>query len=306
MTTDRDNVRRRFRFPLHIHISTLFFLLVLIAGGSIAWFSYARSADMLERAAGDLLGRISRQTVVETETLLQPVAAAVRLLALQPVVRATSLAERRAGLPALREALLASPSVTAYYVGYANGDFFMLMRLSDDADRRLVGAPPGAAYLIQSIAGADGQFIFLDAAMADLRADPRPDYPATYDPRRRGWFVEALASAELVRTAPYLFASTRKPGLTLARRADAGRAVVGADIRLATLDDTLRRQRITPGSQLVLFDADLRVMAYSEPGWLPAEGFDVERPLVSGLAGVGAGRWRAGGAGGPGAAIGRP
>ena len=68
MTTDSDTVRRRFRFPLHIHISTLFFLLVLIAGGSIAWYSYARSADMLERAAGDLLRRISRQTVVETET----------------------------------------------------------------------------------------------------------------------------------------------------------------------------------------------------------------------------------------------
>lgn len=287
MTTDSDTVRRRFRFPLHIHISTLFFLLVLIAGGSIAWYSYARSADMLERAAGDLLRRISRQTVVETETLLQPVGAAVRLLALQPVVRATSLAERRAGLPALREALLASPSVTAYYVGYADGDFFMLMRLADDADRRLVGAPPGAAYLIQSIAGDDGQFIFLDAAMADMRADPRPDYPAIYDPRRRGWFVAALASAEPVQTPPYLFASTRKLGLTLARRADGGRAVVGADIRLATLDDTLRRQRITPGSQLVLFDADLRVMAYSEPGWLPVEGGEVERPLVSGLAGGG-------------------
>ena len=29
MTTDSDTVRRRFRFPLHIHISTLFFLLAL-------------------------------------------------------------------------------------------------------------------------------------------------------------------------------------------------------------------------------------------------------------------------------------
>ena len=67
---------RRIRFPLHVHISTLFFLLVLIAGGSIAWVSYNRSAQMLERAAGDLMTRITRQTVAETEGLLQPVGAA--------------------------------------------------------------------------------------------------------------------------------------------------------------------------------------------------------------------------------------
>ena len=43
----------RWCLPLHIHISTLFFLLVLMAGGSIAWVSYTRSADMMERAAAD-------------------------------------------------------------------------------------------------------------------------------------------------------------------------------------------------------------------------------------------------------------
>ena len=58
-----DPSSRHFRFPLHVHISTLFFLLVMLAGGSIAAFSYFRSAEMLERAAGDLLARIARQTV---------------------------------------------------------------------------------------------------------------------------------------------------------------------------------------------------------------------------------------------------
>ncbi|MCK6394547.1 HD domain-containing phosphohydrolase [Zoogloea sp.] len=276
---------RRFRFPLHVHISTLFFLLVLLAGGSIAAFSYFRSAEMLERAAGDLLTRIARQTVVETESLLRPVEASVSLLALNAVSEAGTLAERRAGLAVLREALRATPSVSAYYVGYASGDFFMLMRLADDADRRLVGAPAGAAYLIQSIAGPQGQFIYLDADLHELRADPRPDYPATYDPRQRSWYVQAQGRAEPVQTEPYLFASTRRLGVTVARRTASGRAVVGADIRLATLDDTLRRQRITPGSQLVLFDGAQRVVACSEPDWLlpEAAGGEIERPRVSGL-----------------------
>lgn len=278
---------RRFRLPLHIHISTLFFLLVLIAGGSIAWVSYVRSAEMLERAAGDLLIRISRQTVAEIESLMQPVNASVRLLALQPVARATTLADRRSGLPAFREALRAAESVSAYYIGYGDGDFFMLLRLLSDADRRQLAAPPGAAYVIQSIAGGEGHFIFLDEGLAELRNDPRPDYPGSYDPRRRSWYIQALGSAEPIQTAPYLFASTRKPGVTVARLADTGRAVVGADIRLATLDETLRRQRITPGSQLVLFDDDLRVVAYTEPDWLAAaiNGTETERPKVTSLSG---------------------
>jgi hypothetical protein len=281
-----DSPSRHFRFPLHVHISTLFFLLVLLAGGSIAAFSYFRSAEMLERAGGDLLTRISRQTVAETESLLGPVEASVRLLALNAVSQAASLPERRAGLAVLREALRATPSVSAYYIGYATGDFFMLMRLVDDADRRLVGAPAGAAYLIQSIAGQEGQFIHLDADLHELRADPRPDYPTLYDPRKRSWYVQAQGSVEPMQTEPYLFASTRRLGVTVAHRVAGGRAVVGADIRLATLDETLRRQRITPGSQLVLFDAAQRVVACSEPGWLQPEaaGGQIERPRLSGLA----------------------
>lgn len=280
-----DSPSRHFRFPLHIHISTLFFLLVLMAGGSIAAFSYFRSAEMLERAAGDLLTRISRQTVAETESLLHPVEASVRLLALNAVSDARTLAERRVGLGALREALQATPSVSAYYVGYASGDFFLLMRLADDADRRLVGAPAGAAYLIQSIAGSQGLFIYLDADLHELRADPRPDYRRLYDPRQRGWYIQAQGSLEPVQTAPYLFASTHRLGVTVAHRVASGRAVVGADIRLATLDETLRRQRITPGSLLVLFDATQRVVACTEPGWLlpEAAGGSVERPRVAEL-----------------------
>lgn len=276
---------RFFRFPLHIHISTLFFVLVALAGGGMSALSYFRSADMLERAAADLLTRISRQTVAETENLLSPVEASVRLLSLNAISEAQSLAERRAGLGVLREALLATPSVSAYYVGYASGDFFLLMRLADDADRHLMGAPAAAAYLIQSIAGQQGQFIYLDADLHELRAEPRPDYPSHYDPRRRGWYVQAQGSIEPVQTEPYLFASTRRLGVTVARRVASGRAVVGADIRLTTLDETLRRQRITPGSQLVLFDSAQRVVACSAPDWLPAAGAggDIERPRLAGL-----------------------
>ncbi|KAB2964766.1 MAG: HD domain-containing protein [Zoogloea sp.] len=263
--------RQRFRLPLHVHISTLFFLLVLVAGGGIAWVSYERSARMLEGVAGDMLQRISRQTAAETGTLLEPVDASLRQLVLHPLARATTWAERLAALPALREALLASPSLAAVYAGYGDGEFFLLLRLADEADRRLMQAPEGAAYLIQSIDDGQGRYVFLDRSLGVLRDEPRPGYPSSYDPRRRIWYTLAQGTDLLVQTEPYLFASTRKPGVTLARRSVDG-VVMGADIRLEALDGTLRRQRMTPGSQLVIFEPDTQVVAYSEGDWLATAG----------------------------------
>ncbi len=219
--------RTHFRLPLHIHISTLFFLLVLAAGGSIAWVSYARSVTMLERAAEDLVERISAQTLSETERLLQPVAAAVQLAALQHLVEATTFERRRDSLPFLRRVLASSEAASSIYAGYANGDFFLLFRIVDDEARRAIDAPPGAAWMVQSIEGGKARFIHLDTDLHVLRDDPRPDFAASYDPRRRTWFREAVAADVPIYTAPYVFATTGKTGITVARRSEDGRAVVG-------------------------------------------------------------------------------
>jgi HD-GYP domain-containing protein (c-di-GMP phosphodiesterase class II) len=285
---------RRFRLPLHIHISTLFFVLVLIAGGSIAWVSYNRSVEMLERAAGDLMARVAAQTRSETERLLLPVGVSVRLIALQRLSGASSLAERRNSLPFLRRALAGSSAASSIYAGYANGDFFLLFRIVDEEARSAINAPPDTAWLVQSIehlqggAQAEAHFIYLDAGLRELRDDLRPDFAASYDPRQRSWYRRAAASEALIYTEPYVFATTGKAGVSVAQRSEDSQMVVAADIRLASLSATLQRQKLTPGSQLVIFDAERRVVASSEPGWLRSglSGDAPERPYVDALGGA--------------------
>ena len=260
--------RRALRLPLHIHIATLFFLLVLATGASIAWMSYTRSVRMLEHAAERMTERAAAQSLVEIEALLYPAGTAVRLAALERLTSATTLAERRRSLPFLQRALLASPAVSSIYAGYGDGDFFLLFRIVDDEARKRLSAPPGARWMVQSIEQGEARFIHLDDALKVLRDDPRPDFAAGYDPRRRGWYRAAEGAAGLIYTAPYVFATTAKAGVTVAQRSEDGRAVVGADIRLASLGATLQRLRITPASQLVLLGEDDRVVAASEEGWL--------------------------------------
>ncbi|MDI1244969.1 MAG: hypothetical protein PSV24_06165 [Rhodoferax sp.] len=60
------------RFPLHIHITTLFLVLTLLVGGIIAGIGFKLSRDMLEATAADLINRVGRETGKELTALIEP------------------------------------------------------------------------------------------------------------------------------------------------------------------------------------------------------------------------------------------
>ena len=185
------------RFPLHVHISTLFVSLFLLIGGVIAGLGYKNSRDMIENSAEELIMRISRETLSEFHNIIGPAEMAARLLSQGAITRAQTLPERMQSLAPMREALNSSRTINSLYVGYGNGDFFMVRRMVDDAERKALNAPTGTAFVVQSIEHqemmASGIFIFFDAAMNLLRSDDHPEYAATYDPRARSWYSAAMA-----------------------------------------------------------------------------------------------------------------
>ena len=138
-------------FPLHIHISTLFLILLLLVGGTIGGLGYSISRNILTSTSDTLNARIGRDTLREFTNVIAPAEMATRLLSLNDITRAGSLKARMANLELMREALLNSPETTSVYVGYGNGDFFMVRRISSEADRQLLNAPENTAYLVQSI-----------------------------------------------------------------------------------------------------------------------------------------------------------
>jgi HD-GYP domain-containing protein (c-di-GMP phosphodiesterase class II)/HAMP domain-containing protein len=275
------------RYPLHIHIATLFLLLLLLVGGLIAGISYKFSRDMLETSAEDLTVRISRETFGDFRQLIAPAEMAVNMLRHGALASATSLSARMAHIGLIRDVLDNAPALSSIYVGYGNGDFFFVRRLLSAAERAAPGVPPGTVYLVQSIERGDGPrgrgaYLYLDRSLRVLRRDDRPEYVAAYDPRTRGWYGDALQTPSLVRTAPYLFFSNRKVGMTLAARAGTGPGVIGADILLETLGERLQRQKVTPGTQLALVDADGYLIAHEDVRQLVTvpEGADAQPRLT--------------------------
>ena len=255
-------------FPLHIHISIVFLLLILVVGGTIGALGYRLAAQMLEATANDLTVRIGQETANELADLVRPAEMATNMLAFDALVDARELPARLQRLPLLREALRDSPALSSIYVGYADGDFFFFRRLRDDTERRGFDAPLDTAYIVQAIERDDdaaiGRFIFLDQDLLTLREDLRPDYAAGYDPRSRGWYRDALAASAPIKTHPYLFFSDRKVGVTLASPAARGSGVVGADILLETLGTSLGRRKVTPGTHIALVNRDGWVLAHED------------------------------------------
>ncbi|ACV37103.1 HD domain-containing phosphohydrolase [Accumulibacter sp.] len=258
----------RRRYPLHLHISTLFLGLILVVCAVLGGIGYKLSRDLLEASASDLTTRIGRQALAEMQHLIEPAEMATRLLSLQRLTGASSLSERLDSLEFLRQALDSSAALSSLYVGYANGDFFLFGRIGHGSESEASRVPAGATYVVQSIENTAGDvrghFLYFDAALRKLRDDLRPDYAAAYDPRQRPWYTQGLASSTQIKTPPYLFFSSGKVGTTLANRAADGRSVVGADILLHTLGQTLAGQKATPGSQMVLVNSQGYALAHEE------------------------------------------
>ena len=116
------------RFPLHVHISTLFIVLILLVGGVIGGLGYRSSQEILATTAADLNTRIGRETLGEFTNLIGPAEMATRLVSHDGITRTQTLAERLNYLGFMRAALDNSAALTSIYVGYGNGDFFMLRR----------------------------------------------------------------------------------------------------------------------------------------------------------------------------------
>lgn len=253
------------QLPLHLHVAAVSLLLIVVAGGVIGVLGYRASRASLEATAVELTQRIGRETRGELGRIIAPAEMAASLLALDVLAEATTLAQRRARLPLLREMLDQPDAMTALYVGYDSGDFFYLRRLRDAAERTLFGAPAEAAYLVQSIehAAQRGRFVYLDAGFAVLREDDRPDYAASFDPRTRHWYAAAMAAPQnRIITPPYPFFTSHRVGTTLARQAPGGHAVAAADILLDTLSATLAPQKPTPGSRVMLVNPRGQVIAH--------------------------------------------
>lgn len=254
------------RFPLHVHISVMFTFLLLLTGVVLGLFNYRQTTQIILSSSEKLFNRIEQDVRLDLQATYAPIRHLLSLLADNPAARSSGLEPRLALLKPFSQSLTDNPDLASLYLGYGNGDFFMVRPLRTPALKILLKAPDAAAFQVWSIEhDASGQThsqsLFFDQALSPVGRQDNPADP--YDPRSRAWYINARQQTEQITTEPYVFFSTHNVGTTLARRSGAD-AVIGADLTLDALSATLIKHVVTPATQIVLFDADGNAVAYPD------------------------------------------
>ncbi|MFI8394819.1 HD domain-containing phosphohydrolase [Pseudomonas sp. NPDC078863] len=252
------------RLPLHVHISVMFTFLLLLTGVVLGLFNYHQTTQIILSSSETLFDRIEQDVRDDLQATYQPIRHLLSLLADTPAAQSAELEHRLPLLKPFSQSLVDNPALASLYLGYANGDFFMVRALRTPALKVQVQAPEAAAYQVWSIehdpqGAVRSQSMFFDLALTLLSRRDHPEEP--YDPRGRKWFSDALQQAGQITTEPYLFFSTHNVGTTLARRSGEN-AVIGADLTLASLSTALGKHRVTPSTEIALYDTDGNAVAY--------------------------------------------
>ncbi|MFK2910898.1 HD domain-containing phosphohydrolase [Pseudomonas sp. 3HC3] len=239
---------------------------MLLLGAALAWQGYRGIRQTLVAAAGDAAQQVAKTIDERARRLIEPAQSSIRLLAHNTTLH--TQAQRMDRLPQLVEMLDANRMLSAAYLGYPSGEFLLVRRLRDPQLMQRFAAPPGTAFLVQSVsrgegAKVQGEWRFYDRALKLLQARAKPEY--RFDPRLRPWFAEATVQSATVLTRPYVFFTTREVGLTMAQRSVDGGAVIGLDVSVNDLASEIQDLRMTPGTEIVVVDDQGDVVAYPDP-----------------------------------------
>ncbi|WP_339842591.1 HD domain-containing phosphohydrolase [uncultured Halopseudomonas sp.] len=244
-----------------IVLSLLVVMLVTVVQG------YRGTSAALLAAAEDSARQLAVIMDERAGRLISPAESTLRALAHDPLGAAPDIEQRLARLPLLVEMLSANPTLSAVFVGYANGEFLLVRPLEGRRSTLEYPIPEQSAYLVQSMHyGADrqisGHWQFYDADLKMLSQQAVPNYQ--FDPRTRVWYQRATGTDELVLTEPYVFFTTGEVGLTMALPSKTGNAVIGLDAALSDLASELGDMRMTARSEVAVVDAGQRVLAYPD------------------------------------------
>jgi HD-GYP domain-containing protein (c-di-GMP phosphodiesterase class II) len=244
----------------------LFTLLLLGSGVILGLFNYYQTTQVILSSSKQLFAQMREEVEADLQHTYQPIRHLLGLLALNERNLSRDSYQRMSLLPIFAQALRDNPKLASLYLGYEDGDFFMVRPLRDERLKQIFDAPANAAFQVWSIdrsgeARPISESQFFDAELNWISR--RQNLSEKYDPRTRPWYQSARERGELITTEPYAFFSTKDVGTTLARTSS-GDTVLGADLTLADLSATLARHKVTPSTEVVLYRPDGAAVAYPD------------------------------------------
>lgn len=266
MSEDRENyssgTKVKKTVPIHVHISTVFVSLFLLIALITGWYNYGKTSEILMVAAENTVQALSVDIQQQITITYRPVRVTVEVLSRSGITEARTPQERYKYLPMLAEATTMGGQVSAFQVGYSDGDYYIVRNAEEASVREQFNAPDDSYYIVDDIDRNGAEAILQRKFYTrDLQWVGEAKVESTeYDPRLRPWYY--LDSDKTQISEPYLFYFLKRIGVTISRPSVDHGAVVAADISLDSISHVLAARQIYPSAELVLASTEGTVVAY--------------------------------------------
>jgi PAS domain S-box-containing protein len=225
--------------------------------------NYVSSERVLAGHARDIMQNIADLTTTQSKNHLQLAQGAAHLtkrLLASEVVGSDRTHHDMLGRYFLNQLSL-YPHFAGIYVGAPNGDFYYVSRsdarVADGFRTKVISHHNGARQT---------RLIWYDKQGVVLSDEFDPN--DTYDPRQRPWYRKALRENSIIWTDPYIFFTSRKPGITVAGPIflEDGQlqGVVGVDLEINELSTFIDNLRIGKHGRAFLLNNNGDVVAFPD------------------------------------------
>ena len=162
MTSDRRRLK-----PFHVHIATLFIMLFTLLGCALLAMQFKQSMQQGVEHARQSFLQYREQLTLALQLNEQPARMSLNLLQNSKLEYMDSIEARLGYLTQMVAVLENRSSYGAIYIGYKDGDFFLVRKLTKaNGGALLENAPTSSRWLVQRMHRGVGEFLYYDKNLA--------------------------------------------------------------------------------------------------------------------------------------------
>lgn len=263
----------RFRIPISLAMFIAFFLTASIIEVSIIFMTKYESNSAAKNSAEILFRQMSQKTSAEINTILESLSTTTSIasFSIENSQMLANFSNFHKNIPFMKSILDSREELMSIYTGFDNGNFHQLIHTHKSVlILENYNAPKETVYINRMIAKTDKGILkqkwqFLTDNLELI--SEREDSIFNYNPTKRPWYIKAKESNEAIFTNPYIFSSSKLPGLTCAKAFNGKQGVLGIDITLTKLSEILATHETSKDSLVWIMNSKSQLIAYKNLSW---------------------------------------
>lgn len=257
--------RKRFRLSIRSVVVLSVMLATIVSVAVALCLQYYFIRELVTEKAVDRYNRLAVSSSEYLKMLDNRAEKVARVLAAYPALVSDHWVNPDARR-VFAEILDNNPMLYAIYLGFENGDFYEVINL--DGGKRVreqLHAQPQDRWAVITISGSGAERQRkIEYYSADFQLRSQRYQSSSYDATRRLWYVQAKPGT-VNKTVPYFFHNLQEAGQTYSIALPNGGAVLGVDIVLSALSESLQSHQLAEDGEVFIYQAGGELIASTLP-----------------------------------------